>query len=213
MESSNVACQESPALMSDLHKNWVGMEDAAEEFGAKIAIPSETINEKDPVTVRGSNSKDEANSLPHGMPKASFKLPGINISSTKDTLHQMWSRYHNRTEDKDLKYPDCCEKSTPRASVGSKFSTTKGALLQRIGFGRDFNEGRGCETKDVENKEPPPPTDAGIKKTVDWSQTKETIQRLSLSLTKTAAARAEPVRKSWNQFVVDVKEHQKYRNR
>ncbi len=97
----------------------------------------------------------------------------------------------------------------------SKFSAIKGsALLQRIGFGRDLNKGKGCKTKDVESKEPPTAADgAGIKKAVDWSHTKEAIQRLSVTITTTAAAHAEPIRRSWNQFVEDVKQKQRRRTK
>ncbi len=112
MESSNVVCQEPSALVSDVHKDWVRIENAAEKFGTKFALPSESFNEKDPVMVRDSNSKDEANSPPHGMLKTSFKLSGLNICSTKDTLHRMWFGHHNQTERKDCKNTECCEKKS-----------------------------------------------------------------------------------------------------
>ncbi len=201
MEKSSGICQEpSATLMSDVHEDWVGITNAAEEFGTKQLLPpsDESISEKDTDVVGDCNLKNEANSPPQGILKTPFKLSGLNISATKETLHRMWFGY-NQTEDKeDCKNTECCEimKPTP-ATENSILNATKGAaLLQRIGFGRDFNEGKGCKTKDFENKEPRTTDDAGIKKAVDWSQTKEAIQRLSATLTTTAAARAEPVRRS-----------------
>ncbi len=214
MGSSSMICQEPSVLVSDVHEDWIGIKNTADDFGTKFLLPSEGIADKGAVKVADSNFKDETNSSPQGTLKTPFKLSGLTINGTKETLQRFWFG-HNQTEGKDCKSTECYETKEPPIPANSKFNATKEALLQRIGFGQNFNEGKGFKTEYSEKKESPPTDDAGggSKMAVNWSQTKEAIQRLSVTLTTTAAARAEPVRRSWNQFVEDIKEKQKNRNR